>query len=121
MSSLDGQNLFGSSPHTIKARTWQRAITRRGFSGVDGEFALDQGLRSRVIIQTGRLQSDAAASLGTLILQIEDFIDGQLHTLIDNYSHTYQLVLVENFEPTTPVKHGRGYWCDYEIRYRQLS
>ncbi|GAH00463.1 unnamed protein product [marine sediment metagenome] len=56
----------------------------------------------------------------TLISQIEALLDGSLHTLVDNHAQTYANVLVEHFEPTTPIRSGRGLWCEYFIRYRQL-
>ena len=120
MSSLGGQNLFGSGPHTIRPGSWQRSVQHRGFAGVNGELVLDMGLRSRLVLQDGRLQAASASALNTLISQIEQFVDGELHTLIDNYSHSYSPVFVEHFEPTTPIQRGRAFWCEYAIRYRQL-
>jgi hypothetical protein len=78
------------------------------------------GLRSRVIMQDGRLQAASAAALQTLLSQIEAFIDGDLHTLVDNHAQSYTNVLVEKFETTTPLQRGRGFWCEYSVRYRQL-
>ena len=37
MSSLDGEDIFGSGPHTIRTGPWQRCLQRRGFAGIDGE------------------------------------------------------------------------------------
>jgi len=120
MSSLDGQDLFSSGPHTIRPESWQRSLDRRCFAGTDGELVLDMGLRSRMIIQNGRLQAATANALNTLITQIEDYIDGQLYTLIDNHSRQYTQVLIEKFEPVTPAQRGRNFWCEYTIHYRQL-
>ena len=120
MSLLDGYDLFGSGPHTIRPEGWGRAIARRAFAGVDGELILDLGLRSRCIVQDGRLQAGSSSALHTLISQIEAVIDGRMHTLLDNYGRTYAPLIVEHFAPTTAVKRGRGFWCDYTIQYRQL-
>jgi len=120
MSTLDSQNLFGSGPHAFQAGSWQRQIDRRGFAGLDGELILDQGLRSRTITQTGRLQAATAGQLTTILAKIDALVDGQLHTLVDNHAQTYERVFVEHFEPTTPARTGRGIWCDYTLRYRQL-
>ncbi len=120
MSSLDGQDLFGSGPHSIRPGSWQRSMERRSFAGVDGELVLDMGLRGRVISQNGRLQAATASALNDLISPIEELIDGELHTLVGNHSRVYGRLLIEHFEPTTPVRQGRGFWCEYELRYRQL-
>lgn len=120
MSSLDGQAVFDSGPHNITPGGWQRSIQRRGFAGVDGEAILDMGMRSRTIRQDGRLQAAAADDLDTLITNIETFVDGQLHALIDNHSQTFSRILIEQFETSTPIRKGRNYWCEYTVLYRQL-
>ncbi|HAU38849.1 MAG TPA: hypothetical protein DCX07_14175 [Phycisphaerales bacterium] len=120
MSTLDGNNLFGSGPHEIRPESWQRAVMRRAFAGLDGELALDLGLRSRRIVQTGRLQATGSDVLNLLLAQIEGLLDGQLHTLVDSYGRVYARVLVEEFAPASAIRRGRGFWCDYRIVYRQL-
>jgi len=120
MSSLDGQDLFGSGPHAVRSTSWQRSVQRRGFAGLDGELILDMGLRSRIISQTGRLQAGTADALNALVTQIEEFLDGRLHTLVDDHGRSFPNVLVEEFEPTTPLQRGRNFWCEYVLRYRQL-
>lgn len=121
MSSLDGLDLFGSGPHAIRPGPWERAVERRSFAGLDGEVILDMGLRSRVITQTGRLQAASAQALQEALAGIESLVDGRVHSLTDNHGQSYLKVLVEYFEPTTPLQRGvRGFWCDYAIRYRQL-
>jgi len=120
MSSLDQQDLFGSGPHTILVAAPQRQLARRSFAGLDGEMVLDMGLRTRQITQRGRLQAQSAADLATLIADIEATLDGQLHDLTDNHGRQHSNVLVEEFQPGTPIRRGRGYWCEYTIRYRQM-
>jgi len=120
MSTLDGNDLFGSGPHAVRPVAWERAVARRGFPGVDGELVLDMGLRSRAIEQTGRLQAGTAADLHAALAAIETYADGRLHRLIDPTGRTYANVLVERFEPATPVRHGRGFFCEYTLHYRQL-
>ena len=120
MSLLDGQDLFSSGPNDVLPGSWERSLQRRSFAGTDGELVLDLGLRSRRIEQTGRLQAPSAGQLHTLIQQIEQMLDGQQHTLTDNHDQTYPCVLVEQFELRGPISRGRGFWCDYTIRYRQL-
>ena len=120
MSSLNGQNLFNSGPHTIRTGSWQRCVERRSFGGLDGELLLDMGMRSRIIVQKGRLQDQALDDLQTIISQIETLVNGQLYALVDNHGRTFSKVLLEHFETTTPIRKGRSFWCEYNINYRQL-
>ena len=119
MTTLDGLSLFASGPCRITAGSWQRATQRRGFAGLDGELMLDMGLRSREITQTGRLQAATAEELEALVAQIEEYLDGRPHTLADGQGRQFTNVVVERFEPTSP-RTGRGAWCEYTLRYRQL-
>ena len=121
MSSLDSVDLFSSGPHSFSPTGWQRDLVRRSYAGLDGETIVDMGRRGRTIEQTGRLAADTAAELETLIGQVASYVDGQTHILIDNHSLTYQTVILELFELTGPIRTGRCFWCQYTIRYRQLS
>ena len=120
MSLLDGNDLFGSGPHTITPGPWERALQRRGFAGVDGELVLNMGIRSRSLTQQGRLQAQTAAALRTLTTAIEAYLDSQLHTLTDNHSGVYSRVIIESFSPESPINRGRGFWCEYTVLYRQI-
>jgi len=120
MSCFDGQDLFVSGPHSFRLGPWQRCLQRRGFAGVSGELVLDLGLRSRQVFQTGRLQADTAAGLQSLLDAISDYCDGAEHVLVDNYDTSFPRVILQRFEPASAVKHGRGYYCDYDIEYVQL-
>jgi len=120
VSCLDGQDVFGSGPHSFHLQGWQRALQRRGFPGVHGEVLLDLGRRSRVILQSGRLQAATAEQLYAQIEQVQEFDDAGEHVLIDNHGRTHSRVVVEHFEMSAPVRIGRGAWCDYQIRYRHL-
>ena len=120
MSALDGQDIFASGPSEVRPGAWERSLLRRGLAGVNGELVIDLGLRSRPIVQTGRLQADTASALHSQIAQIESFVDGSAHALTDNHGRQYARVVLESFEPTTPVRKGRGFWCEYRITYRQL-
>ncbi|MGC9455372.1 MAG: hypothetical protein ACP5HU_10985 [Phycisphaerae bacterium] len=120
MSSFAGKNPFASGPHSIRPGSWRRSQVRRGFAELDGELVIDNGLRGRCIEQTGRLVASSASQLHALIGEIEELIDGRTHTLIDNHGHVYSNVMLESFEPRTPLRKGRSYWCDYVARYLQL-
>jgi len=120
MSTLNGQDLFGSGPHTIRAGNWPRSQQRRGFPGIDGEVVIDMGRRARTIEQTGRLQASTASELATLIDAIIALHDGNPYTLVDNHGLAYSNVLIDSFAPQTPLRRGAGYWCDYTLTYTQL-
>jgi len=88
MSSLDGVDLFSSGPHTIRPGAWEHQVQRRSFPGLDGELAIHLGRRSRVIVQTGRLQASTAEDLASRIAAIEQHCDGGLHCLVDGQNHS---------------------------------
>lgn len=120
MSSYAGENLFGSGPHAFRLGPWRRSLQSRGFAGVDGELVLNLGLRSRQIVQTGRLQADSADALQALLNAIDSRCDGAAHGLVDNHGNSYASVILEQCETTSPVRRGRGFYCDYRAEYRQL-
>lgn len=120
MSSFAGANLFASGPHAFSFGPWERSTQRRGFAGVNGEVVLDLGLRSRQITQTGRLRAETAADLRVLLDEIDARSDAVAYVLVDNYGQAYSSVIMERFGATTPLQHSRGFYCDYEIEYRQL-
>ncbi len=120
MSSYDGENLFASGPHAFVLGPWRRQSHRRGFAGIDGEVVLDMGLRSRRITQTGRLRADSSGQMQSILDAINALCDGAGHVLVDNYGQSHPRVIMERFGPTGPVRHSRGFYCDYEIEYLQL-
>jgi len=121
MSLVDQQDVFGSGPHSIVVSAPARQLDRRSFPGLSGEIVLDMGMRGRRITQTGRLQAATAAELRQIISQIESLLDGELHTLIDNCDQEHQGLLIEEIQITTPLRHGRQFWCEYTIAYRHIS
>jgi len=120
MSSLDTQDLFGSGPCSFVPGSWERQIDWRGFAGLDGLVGIDMGLRSRRIVQQGRLQADTIQLLHQQISTIESMLDGKIHSLVDNRDQSYPRVVLEHFEQTSPIQTGRGFWCEYVIHYLQL-
>jgi len=120
MSTLDGLDLFSTGPHRFHFGPWNRQILTRGFSGLDGEVVIDQGLRSRTIRQTGRLIGSSAADVTDQLAAIQQFADGRLHTLVDDHGMSHSRILVREVSPETPVHAGREFWADYTLTYRQL-
>jgi len=120
MTTIDNNDLFSSGPCSVRPTSWRRQLERRTFAGLDGELVLDLGARSRTIVQQGRLQAATAAGLHATLAAIDAYADGAFHTLTDNHGHLYERVLLESFEPTTPVARGNDFWCDYTLTWRQL-
>jgi hypothetical protein len=120
MTTFDGRDLFGAGPSSVRALSWQRHAERRSLPGLCGELIVDQGLRSRAIVQHGRLCADTAAELHGALAAIEAMIDGLPHVLIDNHGRRHERAVLESFEQLTPVQRGRGFWCDYTATYREL-
>jgi hypothetical protein len=81
---------------------------------------LDLGLRSRTIVQTGRLQADSAEALHALLDAVHAACNLQAATLVDNHGRSYPRVVLERIETVTPLRRGRGFYCDYQAEYRQL-
>lgn len=120
MSSLDGQNLFASGPHTFRLGPWERRLERRALPGLTGEVVIDLGVRGRAIHQAGRLCAANRQALQAVLSAVEASLDGRTHTLVDGHGQSYGAVMLEQFELTGPIRQGRGFWCDYACRYLQL-
>lgn len=120
MIRIDDLEIFSSGPCSLGVGPWRRDMERRVFPGIDGELLLDMGLRSRTMIQTGRLQASSSALLRALVDELLAIDVGKIHALTDNLGRTYTNVVVEDILPTSPVCGPAGAWIDYEIHYRQL-
>lgn len=120
MILLDSLNLFSSGPCALRVNPWPRAVESRAIPGLDGEILLAMGRRSRTLRQTGRLQAESMTQLQDLIDAIADRQDSELHILTDSVGRAYLNLWLESFDLNTPLLHGRQYYCDYEILYRQL-
>lgn len=125
--TLDGDDLFSTGPSELTVGATTRDTLRRSFPGLDGELAIDLGQRRRTLTQVGRLQAASAAELVALLDAIDVYVDGDLHTLVDENSQTFTNCLLESFvpkapkSPQTPRCPGRRFSCDYAATYRQLS
>lgn len=120
MIKIDSENVFGGSPAELKYKSWERENIVKTFPGIDGELIIDLGKRSRLIVQTGRLRAGNQSEIKQMITNIENLIDGSTHTLTDNYSNSYNNIIIENFELTSAIQAGPTFFCDYKITYRQL-
>jgi hypothetical protein len=121
MITLDDQEIFSTGPCSLQPGPLQRNIERRTVSGLSGEIILDLGPASRTLILKGWLQAATKADLLQTINAIETFVDGQTHILIDSNNRTWPDVVLEQFEQTSPIQLGRGYWCEYSCQFLQNS
>jgi len=118
MILLDDQPVF-TGPTALRPAGRGRRLEPRTFGGLDGELLVDLGAGPESLHQTGRLQADTTAALREQIELAESFLDGAPHTLTDPHGGIYAGCVMESFELTTPVRRGRGFWCEYEARYRR--
>ena len=121
MITLDDQELFASGPCTLQPGPLQRSLDRRTVTGLSGEIIVDLGPRSRNLLLTGWLQAATQTDLLQTIAAIEAFVDGQSHSLAASDGRSWPGVLLEQFEQTSPIRPGRGYWCQYTCRFLQNS
>lgn len=118
-ATIDAASPFASGPMEIAADAWPREQRRRAVPGLDGEFVVDLGRRSRTLHQTGRLFGPSASNVRQQVNAIEALTDGALHELTYQ-GCDYPRVLVESIALTTPIRLHRQYTADYTLTYRQL-
>lgn len=120
MILLDDQPVF-AGPTSLRAAGRARRLEPRTFGGLSGELLVDLGAAPGRLHQTGRLQAETTADLRDQIERAESFLDGAPHTLTDPHGRTWPGCVMESFELTTPVRRGRGFWCESEARYRRTT
>lgn len=120
MMTYGGESLFSSGPCELRTGPLRRRMDRRTLAGQDGQVALDLGTDSRTLDQTGRLQADTLDALQLQIAAIEARLDGTARTL-ETPAGREHVCLIEEFELTAGPTRGRGFWCEYRIRYRELT
>lgn len=118
--TIDGNELFTTGPSEIVCEGWPRQMIRRGFSGINGEALLDMGSRGRRLTQRGILSGATAELLQQQIDAVNELADGKIHRLVDSDGVVFQKVVMENFQPTTPMRNCGVFRCEYETIYRQL-
>lgn len=120
MITFGGMDIFSSGPARVCSSKLHRRSDRRKLAGLNGELALDMGLASRTIEQTGRLQAETFSDLHDQIEAIESLMDGTDRTFVAPGGRAYPSCVIETFELTEGPRRGRGYWAEYRIVYREL-
>jgi hypothetical protein len=103
----------------LRIEPWKRAVEQKAFHGVHGVAAIDGGVRSRVLIQSGKLRAVSGKSLNSLIDEIEEKNDGREHVLIWN-GDEYRNLRIDSVDIVGRGNDGVGAWCSYEIKYTQM-
>lgn len=121
MPSLDGQSIFGYAVSMTTADN-PRASQTNTFPGLSGLETLDQGLRGRYTVVSGRLAGSSAALLATAENTMRSFNDGLSHTLVDMFGVTWYPVKLESFEPQGRVQvfTNGTYHRPYQARFLHL-
>ncbi len=108
---------FDDASFTLEVKTLKRSFVQRSAAGLDGQLAIDMGLRDRKLVQTGQLRAKNETELQRQINSINELIDGQLHTLKCSDDRVFDGLLVETFEIEPIVKGGAYVSCAYRITY----
>lgn len=103
----------------LRVEPWKRAVDEKSFNGVHGVVGIDGGLRSRVLIHSGKFRAAGKNSLDAIIQDIEDKNDGREHVLIWNGSE-YRNLRINSIDIVERGNDGVGAWCSYEIKYSQM-
>ena len=119
--TIDGQNLFDMQQLKIVPGSFGRDSVEKSVPGLDGVLSIDAGGRGRTIKQTGTLRAPSRSQMDIRISTISAFIDGNMHTLINNNGQTYDNLRMDSFKIIQERTSGSGLVVDYEITYTQLK
>lgn len=119
--TLDGQNLFDSEQFEIQIESSSRDSMEKTICGLDGVLSIDKGKRTRKIKQTGTIRAKSQLQMNAKINAIENLIDGNSHTLIDDRAREFENLRIDAFKISDERESGNGICCDYQIIYTQLA
>ena len=121
MSSLKGQNLFGSGPHGFTAHGRSLRHADRDVPGAPGVQVTSQGRGGRRIDQAGTLHGDDVAQLQAQLDAIEAAMDGVAGQLVDDRGRLFDDVLMLSFNPGPIRRVGARLGVDYQVQYLQAK
>lgn len=101
--TLDGEAVFGDAVTMATAEN-PRAQQQNAYPGLSGIESLDQGLRGRFTVVSGRLSGATPTDLAAAEETLRAFNDGAAHTLVDTNGLTWLDVKLESFEPQGRVQ-----------------
>ncbi|HBG27487.1 MAG: hypothetical protein A2Y10_02840 [Planctomycetes bacterium GWF2_41_51] len=103
----------------LEIKSQQRKVVQRSSMGLDGQISIDLGLRGRKLIQKGELKAKSKAELQKRINEINEMIDGELHSLKCPDGRIFNNLLIDEFLTGTIVNSGAHQSCNYQIVYIQ--
>lgn len=123
MPSYRGAPIFGYSV-TMATVDNPRAQQQNAFPGLSGVESLDQGLRGRFTIVSGRMIAPDGATLGTYEANFRSYNDGLSGDLVDNFGSVWPSVKLESFEPQGRIErfaNTGAYHRRYTARFQHLE
>jgi len=111
--------VFDEDSFELEVGSLQRETVQRTAAGLDGQVSIDLGLRGRKLVQKGELQAKNQAELKREIDEINELIDGGLHTLECPDGRVFGNLLIEEFQTGTAASSGAYTGCQYQITYTQ--
>ncbi|MAE62300.1 MAG: hypothetical protein CMJ49_13205 [Planctomycetaceae bacterium] len=121
MSSLNGNDLFGSGPHTIEVggRSLRHASHQQ--PGADGQRVTALGRTPREIEQSGTLLADGPDGLTAQLDAIEEALGDPPAALIDQHGRQWDHVIMMRFSPKHVRRIGLRLGVDYRVTYEQVN
>jgi hypothetical protein len=104
----------------LQIDSWSRDGAERSAPGLDGVITVDNGMRSRRIIQQCIIRAASESSLQEVLDTVIGLIDGKEHVVTLENGVCYEHLRVDgvNSEKTRP--NGAGVSCSVKIIYTQL-
>ena len=118
---LDDKIIFNEESFEIEVKSPQRNIVQRSAPGLDGQVSIDLGLRGRKLVQKGELRAKNQTELQKKIDEINELIDGNLHTLKCPDARVFEDILIKEFQTGAAIIGGAHTSCQYHITYIQQS
>lgn len=110
---------FNEESFEVEVKGTQRSVIQRTAAGFDGQVSIDLGLRGRKLLQKGELRAKSGTELQRKIDEINELIDGELHTLKCPDGRVFKNLLIEEFQTKAFVNGGAHISCQYHITYTQ--
>lgn len=120
MSSLDGEYLFDSGPHSF--RFGSEKLRHTVYETPGGGIRLGaNGTTGRPIQQRGTLLADTRTELYRVLDRIRCKLDGQPSELVDRAGQRWSGVVLLEVKADEPRHVGLRWGMDYRIEYLQVS
>jgi len=118
--SFGDLELFNSGPAEVTPGPIELASKEVSVAGANCTL-VNRGRRCRELTQTGQLSADNVDELRILTQHIEQEIDGQTETLVDQHETPWLQCVLITFEPGPILSEGVRYGVQYTATYRQVQ